>query len=559
MSRSTLKTILNKNPDLLTLINNLLGSPAASLHIKDKEGNSLFGHPDTGMINQYEITTEEGTIGWIEGDEKASSVSVLFNIFLKKEAERKKLGTEVLNLYQEVNLIFNVSEKLAQAIEPSTIAQIILDEAGHVIKSSNGVVVLWDEHSKGLQILARSGSSLFNEPELKLNAGLLLKIGKSGNSEIISDIGTLKNAGIIGDNVKSLLYAALKVKHRIMGAIILANTTDEQYSAADLKLLVTLALQSSAAIESALLFEKNIREAKEKEETMRRIYEAAGKFVPFEFISSLGRDVITDVRLGDQVEKSVTVLFTDIRDYTSLSEQMTPEENFSFICSFNEKMGPVIRTHNGFINQYQGDAIMAIFPNSASDALMAAVEMQKTVEKFNKARINLSRATIRMGIGLHTGPLIMGITGDNERMAPTTISDTVNTASRIESLTKYYKASIILTDATLQQILHPEDFHLRCLGKVQVKGKLAPIVIHECFSGNSEEEIAKKEKSLPTFNKGMSRYLNKSFSDAIESFNKVISSHPEDRTTEFFIEKATRYIKNGVPENWAGVEEMLNK
>jgi adenylate cyclase len=559
MSRSSLKTILNKNPEVAELIDFLKGHSATGIHIKDKEGNSVFGQPVTNPFEKFEIKTEDEIEGWVEGDQRAATIAGLLSLLIKKENERKKLGTEVLNLYQEVNLIFNVSEKLAQAIEPSTIAQIILDEAGHVIKSSNGVVILWDEHIKGLQVLARSGSSLFNEPALKINAGLLLKIGKSGNSEIISDISILKNAGIIGENVKSLLYAALKVKHRIMGAIILANTTDEQYSAADLKLLVTLALQSSAAIESALLYERNIREAKEKEEAMRRIYVAAGKFVPFEFISSLGRDVITDVRLGDQVEKSVTVLFSDIRDYTSLSEQMTPDENFSFICSFNEKMGPVIRTHKGFINQYQGDAIMAIFPNHAADALTAAIEMQKTVEKFNKTRINQSRATIKMGIGLHTGPLIMGITGDNERMAPTTISDTVNTASRIESLTKYYKASIILTDSTLQQITHPEDFHLRCLGKVQVKGKQAPVVIHECFSGNSEEEIAKKEKSLPAFNKGMSRYLDKSFSDAIESFNKVISSHPEDRTTEFFIEKARRYIKNGVPENWAGVEEMLNK
>jgi len=80
--------------------------------------------------------------------------------------------------------------------------------------------------------------------------------------------------------------------------------------------------------------------------------------------------------LGDQVEKIVTVLFSDIRNYTTLSEKMTPEENFSFVCSFNERMGPIIRKHNGFINQYLGDAIMAIFPGEASDALSAAVEMQ---------------------------------------------------------------------------------------------------------------------------------------------------------------------------------------
>jgi class 3 adenylate cyclase len=92
---------------------------------------------------------------------------------------------------------------------------------------------------------------------------------------------------------------------------------------------------------------------------MRRIYEITGKFVPYEFIGSLGHKVITDIKLGDQVEKIVTVLFSDIRNYTTLSEKMTPEENFSFVCSFNERMGPIIRKHNGFINQYLGDAIMA--------------------------------------------------------------------------------------------------------------------------------------------------------------------------------------------------------
>ena len=82
----------------------------------------------------------------------------------------------------------------------------------------------------------------------------------------------------------------------------------------------------------------------------------------------------------------MTVLFSDIRDYTSLSEQMSPEENFRFVCSFNERMGPAIRRHNGFINQYLGDAIMAIFPRNAEDALLAAIEMQKEVQDLNRSR-----------------------------------------------------------------------------------------------------------------------------------------------------------------------------
>src|SRR5205809_2277303 len=334
-------------------------------------------------------------------------------------------------------MVFNFSDKLAQAISPVAIAQIAVDEARHLINSVSGVVVLWDEASGQLQIPATSGNNLFNREKLISHADLLLKIGLSGQSEIMSDLTPLTKSGIIGPEVQSIVYAALKVKHRIMGAIILAGNQPLQYAASDLKFLTTLALQSSSAIESALLYEKNIKEAREREEAMRRVYEITAKFVPYEFIGSLGHSVITDVKLGDQVEKNVTVLFTDIRDYTSLSERMTPEQNFQFVSSYNERMGPIIRNHNGFINQYLGDAIMALFPESAERSLTAAIEMQQSIREFNAAHRARNLQAIKMGIGMHTGPLIMGITGDTNRLDATTISDAVNTASRIESLTKY--------------------------------------------------------------------------------------------------------------------------
>ena len=195
--------------------------------------------------------------------------------------------------------------------------------------------------AKQLQVPASAGDEVFNKERINANAGLMLKIGLSGQSDIMSDLSTLKESGIIGPSIQSLMYAALKVKHRVMGAIILASHESSQYEAADLKFLTTLALQSSSAIESALLYEKNIREAREREEAMRRIYEVAGKFVPYEFIGFLGHDVITDVKLGDQVEKVVTVLFTDIREYTTLSERMTPEENFHLFAHTMKHLGPL--------------------------------------------------------------------------------------------------------------------------------------------------------------------------------------------------------------------------
>ena len=559
MARVTLKNIISKKNDTDVLVLSFIEQMKAHITITDERNNYLCGN--TEVLAQYEhpIKLGEEILGWVKGDEKAIHIASFLTLLAQKEFERKNLGSEVLVLYQEVNMVFNFSDKLAQAIGPVAIAQIAVEEAMHLIHSVSGVVVLWDENSRQLQIPAQSGEDLFDKESLATHADVLLRIGLSGQSEILSDLTGLRESGIIDQKVHSIVYAALKVKHRIMGAIILAGDRELQYAASDLKFLTTLALQSSSAIESALLYEKNIREALEREEAMRRIYEVTAKFVPYEFIGSLGHKVITDVKLGDLVEKVVTVLFTDIRDYTSLSEQMTPEENFQFVNSYNEIMGPVIRNHNGFVNQYLGDSIMALFTGSAKDTLHAAIEMQQSIGNFNSKRIQKKLPAIKMGVGMHTGPLIMGITGDRDRLDATTISDTVNTASRIESLTKYYKAAILLSEFTYKLIPHPELFHLRYLGKVQVKGKQSAIGIYECFNSNSDDQINKKEKTLSTFNEGMYHYLNKSFDDAVGCFTSVTDINPKDLTTQFFLDNSIRLLKNGTPENWSGVLEMSNK
>jgi len=202
---------------------------------------------------------------------------------------------------------------------------------------------------------------------------------------------------------------------------------------------------------------------------------------------------------------------------------------------------------------------MALFPESAEASLTAAIEMQRNIYAFNVMQKAKNLPTIKMGIGMHTGSLIMGITGDKDRLDATTISDTVNTASRIESLTKHYKASILLSEITLQQIQHPENFHLRYLGKVQVKGRHSSIGIHECFGSDDEEQINKKRETLTLFNQGIHQYLNKSFTGAIKCFLSVTEINPEDNTAQFFLDHSMRCLQKGVSENWSGVLEMTNK
>ncbi len=559
MARISLKNILSAKSDSFALVNSFIRSLNASVFIEDASQKILLGEKNVPVSAEEPILLEDEIIGRVKGDDKVSVIASLINFLLQKEAEKKKIAGEVLMLYQEVNMIFNFSEKLAETIGQNSIAAITLEEAGRLIKSDNGLILLWDEIGGGIQVLASSGKPLFDEEKLKKNTDLLVNIYQSGQSDILSDLTPLRNAGLILPEVQSLIYAALKMNHRVMGAIILARSDSTQYAAADLKFLITLALQSSSAIESALLYEKNIREAKEREEAMRLIYEVTNKFVPHEFIRSLGRTVITDIQLGDQVEKIVTVLFSDIRDYTTLAEQMTPEENFRFVCSFNERIGPIIRAHHGFINQYLGDAIMAIFPGNAADALGAAIDMQKAVKELNATRALVNQLPIKIGVGMHTGPLIMGITGDQDRMDATTIADTVNTASRLESLTKHYKVNILLSEASVNHLTDRDAFHLRHLGPVQLKGKVEATSIFECFNGTDELDVNNKLKALPFFKKGMFNYFNKSFNEASDHFNQVLEIYPEDPTTKFFLGKVSHYLDKGIPDNWTGVEEMHNK
>ena len=552
--RISLKHILSA--DAIKVLDALVETIHADIGIVDATQKTLYGNIPSPSTNLVSISYNDVVIGSVQGNKHVELVADLIQNWVNREGDKKKLGNEVLMLYQEVNQIFNFSEKLAETIGQQSIAAITLQEASRLIKSDSAMIVLWDEASQKLNVIAASGKPLFDQAKLDSHRELLLHIAKEGQSDILDNIGPLKATGLVCEDIHAIVYASLKVKHRIMGAIILGNSIPIQYSAADLKFLVTIALQSASSIESALLYEQNIREAKEREEAMRSVYEVANKFVPHEFIRSLGREVITDVQLGDQAEKIVTVLFSDIRGYTTLAEKMTPEENFQFVCSFNERIGPIIRKNNGFINQYLGDAIMAIFPGNPADALRAAIDMHAAVQALNQERILNNEIPIRIGVGMYTGPLIMGITGDHERLDATTISDTVNTASRLEGLTKHYKVSILLGKSSVDQLENSGDFQLRYLGDVQLKGKMEAVSIYECFNDASQEAVALKKETHSLFQQAIQNYHHRNFEQALSQFQNVLDKDPDDHSARKFLDKVTACLLYGVKEDWTGVDEM---
>ena len=305
---------------------------------------------------------------------------------------------------------------------------------------------------------------------------------------------------------------------------------------------------------------------KEKLIYQEKVNAVTSKFVPDTFIHALGRKNIMDVQLGDAVAREVTVMFSDIRDYTTLAESMSPEENFRFVSAFNQRMGPVIQANKGFVNQYLGDALMALFDQSAFDCLCAGIQMQEKLTEYNQERKRKKLSPIRMGIGLHSGQLIMGIIGDEKRMDAATISDTVNTASRIESLTKYFDVKILLSEESVQQVQNRltsasslGEYYFRYLGEVQLKGKKKPTKTYECFNSDLPVILEKKLKSKAIFQEGMDYYFSRQFTHAVDCFEEVLTVNPGDGTARLFRDKASRLSISGVQGDWTGVEVMTFK
>jgi len=218
---------------------------------------------------------------------------------------------------------------------------------------------------------------------------------------------------------------------------------------------------------------------------MHKMNVALERFIPGEVLSFLGKGSIMEVELGDHSERRMTVLFADIRDFTSLSETMTPDENFRFINSYLERIGPVIRRHEGFVDKYIGDGIMALFPGSPSNAIAAALEIRGTLAIYNTDRAKLGYVPLRIGVGLHWGPLMLGTIGEDRRMDSTVISDTVNTASRLEGLTKKYGRDILVSGDTVDAAARERgaDYAFEFLGEELVKGKTKPVAVYVLEGG----------------------------------------------------------------------------
>lgn len=290
------------------------------------------------------------------------------------------------------------------------------------------------------------------------------------------------------------------------------------------------------------------------------------KFVPEQFLRRLGDADVDDIVVGNAESDFVTILFSDIRDFTRFSENLSVNEVFNFLNAYLKRMSIPIHQHQGFIDKFIGDAIMAIFniPDQgnaleAEGALESAIGMQAELIQYNIHRKKYNYPPIRIGVGIHSGPVMMGTIGSEKRMDFTVIGDAVNLASRLEGMSKFYGAGIVISQDTFILINDISRYKFRELDIVRVKGKSKSNTIFEVFSGMEAEIFDKKSAILETYYQGLIFFRMKEWQDAKQAFEKCLQIYPEDKASDIYLKRVEQLIINPPGKDWHFIYSALDK
>ena len=272
-------------------------------------------------------------------------------------------------------------------------------------------------------------------------------------------------------------------------------------------------------------------------ERLKSVEDAYERFVPRQFLHLMGFQDIREVRLGDQVEAPMTILFADICDFTGLSESISPQENFNFLNSYLSQMQPAIAANGGVIDKYVGDGILALFPASADDALRGAVSILGQLDIYNAGRHRAGYVPIRIGIGVNSGTVMLGTVGSASRMDVTVIGDAVNLAARLERITREWDVPLLISEHTLLSLNDPAPFGIRFIDRRQVRGKQEIQSIYEVCDADPPALRSAKRQTRKLFETALSCCHLGYMEDAAQMLRQCIDAAPEDRPARLYFER----------------------
>lgn len=372
--------------------------------------------------------------------------------------------------------VLRASQDLSKGMDLDATIRRIMHTVAGIAGAQSGALVIRDDPGWSVLATARTRDGALEVrafPEGRMEPGspedtcfatsVLEEVEASGvaliQSEPESDPAFRSDPHVLRWKPRSLLCCPIQHGNGRQAFIYLEHRLRrDAFGAGQLEAVRLLSTQAAISLDNARLYARQLR-----------LSAGAHRFVPAEFLGILGKTDVDQVALSDHVEAEMTILVCDIRGFSAATETMPPEASFAYINEFFALVGPAVREHHGFIMKYMGDGFMALFPRSADDAARTALAIPELLRALPR---------LRVGIGLHTGPVSVGAVGEKNRIQGDVMSDVANVACRLESLTREHPAGAILSAQTLAGLSEAFRGRTTPLGRVPVKGRVGTVEIH---------------------------------------------------------------------------------
>jgi PAS domain S-box-containing protein len=416
-----------------------------------------------------------------------------------------------------------------------------------ILRSLSDGVISTDKEGKIIAVNERARDLLGLDPKRRVEGELVKNILRIEGQE---KKGENKFAQWLEDALKG---KSAKDRKQYYPDRTLISAGNEQQRSVNLSLNTIADANDETKVRGALVVMEDISDEKRLKSTMYR-------YMTQELAEELLK--LDDTKLGGD-RKEVSILFSDIRGYTTLTESLEAEEVVGMLNEYFESMVDVIFKHRGTLDKYIGDAIMAVFgsplalKDHAWEAVQTAVEMRQRLAEFNTRREACNKPLIKIGIGINSDSVISGNIGSSKRMEFTAIGDGVNLGSRLEGSSKQYGCDIVISESTFRpcsdRIWHRElDF-------IRVKGKNDPVRIYEVVGLRSEPISDQKLELIEHYHKGREYYLNRKFTRAMSEFGTILEDIENDKAAALHLDRCQKFLQTPPPDDWDGVFTLTEK
>jgi len=480
----------------------------------------------------------------------------------KKTLKSLTFGSQTTNTDQlDISSVLKASQTISGELVLEKLLKdtlrILLENAG----AQKGAIVEYNEGQLFVQMQSNAddadAAQLTNQPESQQSPTLpitLINTAIRTQAPVVIDNASELNSFSTDPYIRdkkpiSVMCVPLPLHGESASAVYFENNlTQSAFTNERVEVIKLLASQASISLENARIYEKQ-----------EKLLKAQQLFVPSQFLKHLGHNDISNVRLGESVSMEMSVLFSDIRNFTPLVERLSPQAVIELLNHLYSELAIPITASGGFIDSYSGDGIMALFAVPARQATEAAIGMSRKLHAFNENAGDKSLPAIKIGIGINTGPLVLGTMGANDRMQCSVLGDTVNLASRIEQLTRVYDAQCLVGEQTYDLLKDSPSFSMRMIDRVAVKGKGIAVKLYEVLDAEVDDRRTAKEATKALLEEALDTYYGRDFSRAHRLFTQAMQEDPLDPVFPMFAARAKHFMESPPPGDWQGFEKLDRK